>query len=125
MDEQSPSEESTARSPSDSSTKSLADVSPRIATNWRYAWVRGISKLPNEAAGELLDMDIRLSALPPGAFKDVLGQWLDYVGGGLVSGTLQPPKGGEDYNHPLRMLRHHISFAQFKYRNLRLAHSLA
>jgi hypothetical protein len=101
MDEQSLSDRSSTSSPTEISlsndpTKFPAGVQPEIVTDWRDTWARGNSGLSSDPIGELLDLDMRLSALPPGTLRDKLGRWLDDVGGNLVSGSLQPPNRGND-----------------------------
>lgn len=93
--------------------------------DWRVAWARGGSQLSSDAIGELLDLDLRLSALPAGQLKDKLARWLDDVGGNLVSGSLTPPSrdGSDNGLHPLCMLQAHVLSVVFVYKNLRLAHS--
>lgn len=93
-------------------------------TDWRDKWTRGDSKVSSEVIGKLLDIDIRLSTLPAGVLRDKLNHWLNDIGENLVSGSNDNGSSTSTPFH-IELLRQHIIVAAYRYKNQRLAHSLA
>ena len=103
------------------------DDQPMPDMDWRKAWASSDPRPPGETVAELMDLDFRLSALPPGELREKLGGWLDTVAWSLLSGSLPLLGSGETHGPtvPLVMLRTHIMLIEFTNRNLSLAYSLA
>jgi len=59
--------------------------------DWRMALTPKSSELDLETRAHLLDLDVRLEALPDGPTKSKLVRWLDNLGNDLVFGTVEMP----------------------------------